>query len=111
MKRSESNGISRRRFAMAGLSAGGSWLALPSFFAEGVQPISCKADSPDLPAIKPRTNTSFASLKQIEAGLLNVGYAEDARQMVPRSSFSWAGPTIFTATSMLLRCWPRKGTE
>ena len=27
-------------------------------------------------AIKPGTNTSFASLKQIDAGLLNVGYAE-----------------------------------
>ena len=29
-----------------------------------------------LPAIKPGTNTSFGSLKQIDAGLLNVGYAE-----------------------------------
>ena len=29
-----------------------------------------------LPAIKPGTNTSFASLKQVEAGVLNVGYAE-----------------------------------
>jgi pimeloyl-ACP methyl ester carboxylesterase len=28
------------------------------------------------PTIKPRTNTSFRSLKQIEVGLLNVGYAE-----------------------------------
>jgi len=27
-------------------------------------------------AIKPGTNTSFASLKQIDAGLLSVGYAE-----------------------------------
>src|SRR2546429_3180711 len=26
--------------------------------------------------IKPGTNTSFASLKQIDAGVLNVGYAE-----------------------------------
>jgi pimeloyl-ACP methyl ester carboxylesterase len=31
---------------------------------------------PELPAIKPGTNTSFASMKQINAGLLNVGYAE-----------------------------------
>jgi pimeloyl-ACP methyl ester carboxylesterase len=30
-----------------------------------------------LPAIKPGTNTAFRSLKQIDAGLLNVGYAED----------------------------------
>src|SRR5436305_5515098 len=29
-----------------------------------------------LPAIKSGTNTSFAPLKQIDAGLLNVGYAE-----------------------------------
>ena len=29
-----------------------------------------------LPAIKPGTNTSFAALKQIGAGVLNVGYAE-----------------------------------
>jgi pimeloyl-ACP methyl ester carboxylesterase len=31
---------------------------------------------PKLPAIKPGTHTSFASLKQIDADLLNVGYAE-----------------------------------
>jgi pimeloyl-ACP methyl ester carboxylesterase len=31
---------------------------------------------PQLPAIKPGTNTSFAPLKQIDAGVLNVGYAE-----------------------------------
>jgi pimeloyl-ACP methyl ester carboxylesterase len=30
-----------------------------------------------LPNIKPGTNTSFRSVKQINAGLLNVGYAED----------------------------------
>jgi pimeloyl-ACP methyl ester carboxylesterase len=30
----------------------------------------------EVPAIKPGTNTSFPPLKQIDAGLLNVGYAE-----------------------------------
>ena len=30
----------------------------------------------DLPAIKPGTYTSFESLKQVDAGLLNIGYAE-----------------------------------
>jgi pimeloyl-ACP methyl ester carboxylesterase len=35
-----------------------------------------KAKPAKLPAIKPGTNTSFPSLKQIDAGLLNVGYAE-----------------------------------
>jgi pimeloyl-ACP methyl ester carboxylesterase len=37
---------------------------------------SSKTKSVDLPTIKPGTNTSFASLKQIDAGALNVGYAE-----------------------------------
>jgi pimeloyl-ACP methyl ester carboxylesterase len=32
---------------------------------------------PKLPEIRPGTNTSFRSLKQIDAGVLNVGYAED----------------------------------
>jgi pimeloyl-ACP methyl ester carboxylesterase len=37
---------------------------------------SSKTKPADLPRIKPGTNTSFASLKRIGAGLLNVGYAE-----------------------------------
>jgi pimeloyl-ACP methyl ester carboxylesterase len=35
-----------------------------------------KARSPSVPPIKPGTNTSFGSVKQIIAGLLSVGYAE-----------------------------------
>jgi pimeloyl-ACP methyl ester carboxylesterase len=37
---------------------------------------SGKTSSTDLPKIKPGANTSFASLKQIDAGVLNIGYAE-----------------------------------
>jgi pimeloyl-ACP methyl ester carboxylesterase len=37
---------------------------------------SSTAKPTDVPAIKPGTNTSFPPLKQIDAGLLNVGYAE-----------------------------------
>src|ERR1700735_1291456 len=53
---------------------------------------SKKADSADVPAIKPGTNTSFASLKQIDAGVLNIGYAE-------------AGPANGPAV-ILLHGWP-----
>jgi pimeloyl-ACP methyl ester carboxylesterase len=45
-----------------------------------------------LPTIKPGTHTSFASLKQIDAGLLNIGYAEGG----PAN-----GPAV-----MLLHGWP-----
>jgi pimeloyl-ACP methyl ester carboxylesterase len=35
-----------------------------------------QAKMPQVPAVKPGTNTSFPSLKQIDAGPLNIGYAE-----------------------------------
>ncbi len=69
--------ISRRHFTIAGLSAGAAMLAPGTLFAEGVQPLSGKAQSGDLPTITPVSNASFHPLKQIDAGLLNVGYAED----------------------------------
>jgi pimeloyl-ACP methyl ester carboxylesterase len=37
---------------------------------------AAQTGSASIPAIKPGTNTSFGPLKQIDAGLLNVGYAE-----------------------------------
>jgi pimeloyl-ACP methyl ester carboxylesterase len=53
---------------------------------------SGKAKPAELPKIKPGTNTSFATLKQIEAGVLNVGYAEGGPA---------AGPPV-----ILLHGWP-----
>jgi pimeloyl-ACP methyl ester carboxylesterase len=35
-----------------------------------------QAGGPQLPAIRPGTNTSFGPLKEIDAGVLNIGYAE-----------------------------------
>lgn len=77
MKNAEAIGISRRRFAISGLSAGAALLAPDALVAEAVQLISGNAQSASLPTIKAGTNVTFDSLKQIDAGLLNVGYAED----------------------------------
>ena len=40
-------------------------------------PAVAEAQSKRTPLVKPGTHTSFAALKQIDAGALNVGYAED----------------------------------
>jgi len=53
---------------------------------------SSKAEPASPTTMKPGTNTSFGSLKQIDAGFLNVGYAE-------------AGPTNGPAV-ILLHGWP-----
>ena len=75
MKQAES--LSRRRlFAMAGMSAGATLLAPHALFAEGIEALSSNAESKDLPTIKRGTNASFAPLKQVDAGVLSIGYAE-----------------------------------
>jgi pimeloyl-ACP methyl ester carboxylesterase len=91
MKQTKSIGMSRRNFTIAGLSAGAALLAPSALFAGESRPLP-KTDPSDLSAIKPGTNTSFASMKQIDAGLLNIGYAE-------------AGPADGPAV-ILLHGWP-----
>ena len=88
MKPTESIRISRRRlFAMVGLSAGATLLVRSPLFAQ-----ASKVNPADATTTKPGTNTSFGSLKQIDAGVLNVGYAE-------------AGPANGPAV-VLLHGWP-----
>jgi hypothetical protein len=72
-KVSESDTCSRRHFlGMTAMS-----LAAVNLGVIGsVNAQTAAHDTPDAAPIKPGTNTSFASLKQIDAGLLNVGYAE-----------------------------------
>jgi pimeloyl-ACP methyl ester carboxylesterase len=63
----------RRRF----LGAAGMTLAAAQFAVTGAASAQSDATKPaDLPATKPGTNASLGRLKQIDAGLLNVGYAE-----------------------------------
>jgi pimeloyl-ACP methyl ester carboxylesterase len=78
MKKTETNLVLRRRvLTMAGLSAGATLFARPQLFAH--QGETAK-------------NTSFGSIKQIDAGVLNIGYAEAG----PAS-----GPPV-----ILLHGWP-----
>src|SRR6478752_8760772 len=87
-KPEEINQPRRRFFGTAALTIASAQLALNSF-AEA-QP--SKAEQAGVRSIKPGTNTSFGPLKQIDAGLLNVGYAE-------------AGPADGPAV-ILLHGWP-----
>ena len=61
-----------RRF----IGAAAMTVAAAQFGMGGSAEAQTGATKPNLPAIKPGTNTTFAPLKQIDAGLLNVGYAE-----------------------------------
>jgi hypothetical protein len=78
----------RRLFGNAALAIAAAQLGMIG--AADAQPSKTKPTQ--LPAIKPGSHTSFASLKQIDAGLLNVGYAE-------------AGPADGSAV-ILLHGWP-----
>jgi len=74
MKQSQAIGMSRRRLlTMAGVSAGATLLTPHTLLAEGVRSLS----TGELPKSAAGSHTSFASLKQIDAGPLNIGYAED----------------------------------
>jgi pimeloyl-ACP methyl ester carboxylesterase len=78
--------ITRRRFlSIATMSA-----AAAEFVLGGS--VDAQWTPADRITIKPGTNTSFGSLKQIDAGVLNVGYAE-------------AGPSDGSAV-ILLQGWP-----
>jgi len=63
----------RRRF----LTAAAMTLASAKLGVKGsADAQSTKPKPATVPAIKPGTNTSFGALKQIDAGVLNIGYAE-----------------------------------
>jgi pimeloyl-ACP methyl ester carboxylesterase len=89
IKMSEDIDLHRRRFfGIAATIIAAAQLILSA--SADAQP--SKAKPAELPKIKPGTNASFGPLKQIDAGLLNVGYAE-------------AGPANGPAV-ILLHGWP-----
>jgi pimeloyl-ACP methyl ester carboxylesterase len=82
--------VNRRRLFHGGAAAA---LAAAQFgLAGSANAQAANAKPARLPAIKPGTNTSFAPLKQVDAGPLNIGYAE-------------AGPADGPAV-ILLHGWP-----
>src|SRR6202790_285129 len=80
--------LRRRLFATAAMTLAASQFA----FSGTAEAQPAKTKSATSRHVKPGTNTSFASLKQVDAGLLNVGYAE-------------AGPADGPAV-VLLHGWP-----
>ena len=84
----EINNDRRRFLGVAAMSIAAAQLGM--FGSASAQ--SGKTKPANLPAIKPGTNKSFGALKQIDAGVLNVGYAE-------------AGPANGPAV-ILLHGWP-----
>jgi hypothetical protein len=99
----EINQHRRRLFGTATMALAAAQLGMMG--SANAQSLIAKATS--LPNIKPGTNTSFGPLKQINAGVLNMGYA---RLTERQSFFCTAGPTTFTALSTSPRCWPRPAT-
>jgi len=75
------------------------------------KPQSDKTQPTNQHLVQPRENASFGALKQIDAGLLSVGYAEAGPANGPRSYFCTAGPMTFTALSKPRHCWRRRGIE
>jgi pimeloyl-ACP methyl ester carboxylesterase len=85
----EINNDRRRFLATAAMSIAAAQLGM--FGSASAR--SGKTKPANLPAIKPGTNKSFGALKQIDAGVLNVGYAE-------------AGPPANGPAVILLHGWP-----
>jgi len=85
VKQTESGGVSRRRvLTMAGLSAGAAMFTRLPAFASDDATASAAVKTPDS-----AKNSTFGQLKQIDAGPLNVSYAEAACKWPSGNFAAW----------------------
>src|SRR5262249_6702311 len=69
---SQDGAIHRRTFLAGAIAA----MTSAEFLASAADAQTGKTKAAEPPAVKPGTNTSFGAIKQIDAGVLSVGYAE-----------------------------------
>ena len=100
---SEQTNPDRRRF----LGTAAVTLAAAPFAMSGSLFAQSGEAKPGAGAVRPGTHTSFAALKQIEAGVLMSVMPKPGPPMVPSSSSCTAGPTTSTPSSTSSRCWRR----
>jgi hypothetical protein len=75
--------------------------------AAGVLVRSPPAGSPDAAPTKPVDNTAFESLKQIDAGLLNAGYAEAGAANGPPVILLHGRPYDIHSYADVTPCFPK----
>jgi hypothetical protein len=97
---------SRRRFCgtVAALAAAAQFGVL-----EGAEERPGAAHAVDAPSIRPGMHKSFASLKQVDAGLLNVAYAEAGPADGPAVILLHGWPYDIHSYVDLPPCWRRRG--
>ena len=93
----------RRFFGSAALTIAAAQLALSDLAN------AQSGNTANVPAIRPGTNTSFGQLKQIDAGVLNVSYAEAGPADGPAVILLHGWPYDIYALSMSRRCWRQSG--
>jgi len=102
-------GIDRRRryfVGAAAVTAAAAQLGLVNSSAAQSE----KETATRLPAIKPGTHTSFAPLRQIDAGVLNIGYAEAGPTGGTPVILLHGWPYDIYSLSMSRLCWHRQAT-